>query len=289
LILVALLVLLAPACAGEERERLILASTTSTEDSGLFDVLIPAFEAAYPRYTVAVIAVGTGEALALGRRKDVDVLLVHSPAAESAFVADGYGTGRWDVMYNDYVIVGPPSDPAGVRGLGDAPEALRRIAAAATEFVSRGDDSGTHRRERQLWAEAGVAPGQAWHTEAGLGMGDVLRLAHERTAYTLTDRATFQFLQDRLGLEVLVEGDERLFNQYGVIPVAGAENLAGARAFRDWITSPAGQDLIGQYGADRWDRPLFIPNAEGRATGPGPSPALAAGRATARCRTGNSA
>jgi tungstate transport system substrate-binding protein len=256
-----LLAVLAAACGGSDRERLILASTTSTEDSGLFDELIPAFEAAVPGYTVAVIAVGTGEALAMGRRRDVDVLLVHSPAAESSFVAEGYGTERADVMYNDYVIVGPASDPVGVQGLGDATEALRRIAAAAREFVSRGDDSGTHRKERELWDEAGVPPGGEWYTEAGLGMGDVLRLAHEKSAYTLTDRATFQFLRDRLSLEVLVEGDERLFNQYGVIPVAGADNPAGARAFRDWITSPAGQDLIGRYGTDRWERPLFIPNA----------------------------
>jgi tungstate transport system substrate-binding protein len=264
LTLTALLILLANACASDEPQRLILGSTTSTEDSGLFDQVIPAFEAAVPRYTVAVIAVGTGEALAMGRRQDVDVLLVHSPAAESAFVAEGYGTDRSDVMYNDYVIVGPPPDPAGVRGLDDAPEALRRIAAAGIEFVSRGDDSGTHRKERELWEAAGVAPGQPGYTEAGLGMGDVLRLAHERSAYTLTDRATFQFLQHTLGLEVVVEGDERLFNQYGVIPVAGSANLAGALAFRDWITSPAGQDLIGRYGTDRWDRPLFIPNAWSR-------------------------
>jgi tungstate transport system substrate-binding protein len=259
-----LLVLLAAACAERERERLILASTTSTEDSGLFDVLIPAFESADPRYTVAVIAVGTGEALAMGRRKDVDVLLVHSPAAESAFVAEGHGTDRSHVMYNDYVVVGPPSDPAGVRGLVDAPEAFRRLGAASAEFLSRGDDSGTHRRELELWDHAGVAPVPPWYTEAGLGMGDVLRVAHERSAYTLTDRATFQFLRDRLNLEVLVEGDERLFNQYGVIPVAGANNPEGAQSFRDWITSPAAQALIGRYGTDRWDRPLFFPNAEPR-------------------------
>lgn len=264
--LVALLVLLAAACGERERERVILASTTSTEDSGLFDVLIPAFEAADPRFAVVVIAVGTGEALAIGREKDVDVLLVHAPAAESAFVAQGYGTDRSPVMYNDYVIVGPSEDPAGVRGLDNATEALRRIAAAGTEFLSRGDDSGTHRKELDLWAQAGLSPSRPWYREAGLGMGDVLRVAHERSAYTLTDRATFQFRQDRLSLEVLVEGDERLFNQYGVIPVAGANNVEGAQSFRDWITSAAGQTLIGRYGTERWDRPLFFPNAEGPRT-----------------------
>jgi tungstate transport system substrate-binding protein len=255
------LALLALACSGE-RERVVLASTTSTEDSGLFDVLIPAFEAAVPRYDVVVIAVGTGEALELGRRKDVDVLLVHSPAAESAFVAEGFGTDRADVMYNDYVIVGPASDPAEVRGA-DAAGAFRRIAASGQPFVSRGDDSGTHRKEEELWAAAGVVPAGPWYSVAGLGMSDVLRLASERSSYTLTDRATFRFLAQTLALEVLVQGDDRLFNQYGVIPVVGARNPEGARAFRDWITSGRGQALIGRYGADVSGQPLFFPNAAG--------------------------
>lgn len=254
-------------CQGGEAapEQVILASTTSTEDSGLFDLLIPAFEAKHARYDVVVIAAGTGEALELGRRKDADILLVHAPAAESAFVAGGYGTERSDVMSNDFVIVGAPADPARVRGLGDPAEALRRIAAvgagSGAAFVSRGDDSGTHRKERELWSAAGIRSVGSWYLDAGLGMGEVLRIASERAGYTLTDRATFLYLQDNLALEVLVEGDDRLFNQYGVIPVAGARNPAGAEAFRDWLTSEPAQRLIGRYGTDRFGQPLFRPNA----------------------------
>ncbi|HEX7118801.1 MAG TPA: substrate-binding domain-containing protein [Longimicrobiales bacterium] len=253
-------------CAAGEQprpEQIVLASTTSTEDSGLFEELIPAFEAAHPEYAVQVIAVGTGEALELGRRTDADVLLVHAPAAESVFVAEGYGLERREVMYNDFVIVGPSSDPAGVRGLADAAEALRRIAAAGAPFVSRGDDSGTHKKELALWQAAGLEPGGDGYVDAGQGMGAVLRIASERRGYTLTDRATYLFLKEDLALDVLVEGDERLFNQYGVIPVAGARNTAGAAAFTDWITSDAAQSLIGRYGAERFGRPLFTPNARG--------------------------
>lgn len=248
------------ACGEPERERVVLASTTSTEDSGLFDELIPAFEAAHPRYSVVVVAVGTGQALELGRRKDVDVLLVHAPAAESAFVADSFGTERTPVMYNDFVLLGPTADPADVRGIVDVAEALQRIAAAGEGFVSRGDDSGTHHKELDLWGQAGLAPGGPWYNEAGLGMGDVLRLASERSSYTLSDRATYLSQQETLALDVLVEGDDRLFNPYGVIPVAGAGNPEGARTFRDWIASPPAQSLIRQYGVDQWGQPLFIPN-----------------------------
>ncbi|HEX6940662.1 MAG TPA: substrate-binding domain-containing protein [Longimicrobiales bacterium] len=258
---------LALGCGAGERadpRQIILASTTSTEDSGLFDELLPAFEAAHPEYEVRAIAVGTGEALELGRRKDADVLLVHAPAAESAFVAEGYGVERREVMYNDFVIVGPASDPAGVRGLADAAEALRRIARAGVSFISRGDDSGTHRKELALWRAAGVETGGAAYLEAGQGMGEVLRIASERRGYTLTDRATYLFLKDDLALEVLVEGDARLFNQYGVIPVAGARNAEGAAAFADWITSAEAQSLIARYGVDRFGAPLFTPNARRR-------------------------
>ncbi|HSH46510.1 MAG TPA: substrate-binding domain-containing protein, partial [Longimicrobiales bacterium] len=195
------------------------------------------------------------------RRGDADVLLVHAPAAESTFVAQGHGERRADVMYNDFVLVGPPADPAGLRNAEDAIGAMRRIATAALPFVSRGDDSGTHQKERALWREAGVEPGGDWYVEAGLGMGDVLRVASERTGHTLTDRATYLFLRDRLDLDVLLEGDPRLFNQYGVIPVVGARNANGARAFTRWITSTEAQSLIGQYGAERFGQPLFTPNA----------------------------
>jgi tungstate transport system substrate-binding protein len=253
-------------CAAEQptRERLVLASTTSTEDSGLFSHLLPAFECAHPEFHVAVVAVGTGEALEMGKRGDADVILVHAPAAESLFVAQGYGSERREVMYNDFVIVGPEGDPAGIRGLSDPTDALARIAAARTPFVSRGDDSGTHKRELALWIPTGVAPAGAWYLEAGLGMGEVLRLASERRGYTLTDRATFLFLQDRLSLVVLVEGDARLRNVYGVIPVRGSSRSAGARAFMEWITGGEGQARIGEYGVERFGRPLFVPSARAR-------------------------
>lgn len=255
------------ACTPDRRaepSNLILASTTSTEDSGLFEELIPAFEADHPGHAVQVIAVGTGHALGLGRSKDADVLLVHAPAAESVFVMEGHGLERREVMYNEFVIVGPEADPAGVRGLEDAGEALRRIGVAEVPFISRGDDSGTHWKERSLWEASGVAPAGDWYLEAGQGMGEVLWMASEQRAYTLADRATYLFLARPLELDVLVEGDERLFNQYAVIPVASSRNPAGAAAFTDWITSAAGQSLIGSYGANRFGRPLFLPNAGGR-------------------------
>ncbi|MBI4545091.1 MAG: substrate-binding domain-containing protein [Gemmatimonadetes bacterium] len=253
----------AQAPSRSERARpLILASTTSTEDSGLFDELIPAFERAHPQYDVKVIAVGSGQALELGKRQDADVLLVHAPAAESAFVAQGYGLERRQVMYNDFVVVGPPADPAGVRGAADAAAALRRIAAASAPFISRGDASGTHQKERQLWQAARLEPVGAWYRDAGQGMGEVLSIASEKQAYTLTDRATYLALQHALLLEVLLEGDPRLFNPYGVIPVSGARNLAGARAFAAWITGREGQALIGRYGVARFGQPLFVPNAQ---------------------------
>ncbi len=250
----------AGACAGD-RADLLLASTTSTEDSGLFDVLLPAFGRAEPGIRVRVAAVGTGQALELGRRRDADVLLVHAPAAESAFVAAGYGVGRCEVMYNDFVLVGPGSDPAGVAGLDDAVEALRRIGAARAPFVSRGDDSGTHRKERSLWSTAGVEPSGRWYMEVGQGMAEVLRMALERRAYTLTDRATYLDQQPGGELRILVEGDDRLFNQYGVIPVAGSPRSGAARAFAAWITGPEAQRLIGEYGRARFGEPLFVPNA----------------------------
>jgi tungstate transport system substrate-binding protein len=260
--LAALVVLLA-GCGAERAPlgtRLILASTTSTEDSGLFNHLIPAFGAAHPEFRVVVVAVGTGEALAMGERGDADVVLVHAPAAESLFVARGHGTERREVMYNDFVIVGPVADPAGVAGLGVL-EALCRIAALGAPFISRGDDSGTHKRELALWESAGVVPAGAWYASAGQGMGEVLRIASERAAYALTDRATYLFLREQLSLEVLVEGDARLLNTYGVIPVAHSSKLAGAEAFMEWITGAEGQALIGRYGVERFGRPLFVPSA----------------------------
>lgn len=243
---------------GEERSTVVVSSTTSTEDSGLFDVLIPAFEEAHPGLAVHVLAVGSGQALELGRRGDADVVLVHAPAAESAFVAEGHGLGRRPLMYNDFVLVGPPADPAGIRGLKVGAEALRRIAERESPFVSRGDDSGTHRKELALWRLSGTSPGGPWYMEAGQGMGEVLRVAAEKGAYALSDRSTFLFMP-RLALEILVEGDPRLVNPYGVIAVRGAKNPEGAGAFVDWITAREGQALIAGYGVDRFGQPLFHP------------------------------
>lgn len=269
LAIAALMVLVGASSACTAPQELLIASTTSTEDSGLFDALLPAFTEAHPEYEVHVTAVGTGQALVLGRRKDADVLLVHAPAAESAFVAAGHGTVRCEVMYNDFVLVGPPSDPAGIRGLSSAPAALARIAAAASspgdtpavEFVSRGDDSGTHRKERALWDSAGVTPSGDWYMEVGQGMAEALRMATEARAYTLADRATYLAQRDGLDLAVLVEGDPLLYNQYGVIPIAGASHPEAARDFARWITGRDAQELIGVYGVDEFGRPLFVPNA----------------------------
>lgn len=247
-------------CQSGGRE-LVLASTTSTEDSGLFDVLIPAYEDAHPGTTVKVVAVGSGEALEYGRRKDADVLLVHSPFAEAQFMDAGLGEARYDVMYNDFVIVGPADDPADLRVPMSATEGLRRIAAAGGPFVSRGDSSGTHMKELALWDAAGVDPDPRWYIDVGQGMGDALRVASERQAYALADRSTYLFLRDGLDLDIALEGDDILFNPYAVIVVEGARNSDGAREFARWITSPDGQTIIGAFGADRFGRPLFTPNA----------------------------
>jgi tungstate transport system substrate-binding protein len=245
-----------------EPTKLVLASTTSTQDSGLFDVLIPAFEKAYPEYKVEVIAVGTGEALKLGENKDADVLLVHAKAKEEQFVKDGFGTERHDVMYNDFIVVGPAADPAGIKGMTSATEAFLKIKSSGAIFVSRGDDSGTYTKEVSIWKASGESTPTATATYqlAGKGMGDVLKMANEEGAYTLADRATYLSLKDTLDLEILVEGDKALFNQYGVIPVTGATNAEGAQAFMDWILSPDGQKVINEYGVDTYGEALFIGN-----------------------------
>jgi tungstate transport system substrate-binding protein len=252
-----------PVVGAAGRIQLVLASTTSTEDSGLFSVLLPAFEKANPQYVIRLIAVGTGQALELGRRKDADVLLVHAPAAESEFVSKGYGEKRCLVMYNDFVIVGPPSDAAHVRGSHDATAALRAISKSGVPFVSRGDDSGTHKKEKSLWEEAHLTPGGPWYLSTGQGMGEVLSIASEKGAYTLADRGTYLAVKEHNQLEVMVEGDKRLINQYGVIPVTDARNRKGAAAFAAWITSPEGQRIIGDFGIARFGQALFIPNANG--------------------------
>jgi tungstate transport system substrate-binding protein len=255
----------APSAPGPANPTLILATTTSTQDSGLLDVLIPLFEQ-QSGYVVQTIAVGSGAALQMGREGNADVLLVHAPAAEEEFMASGFGSDRRLVMYNEFVIVGPPDDPAGIRGSAVTTEAMRRIAAASATFVSRGDDSGTHQLERQLWAAAGLDPSaQPWYLESGQGMGATLTIASEREAYTMTDRATYLAHRAALRLDILVEGDPLLRNVYHVIVVNPERwpntNLEGATAFADFIVSPAAQEVIRTFGAEEYGQPLFFPEA----------------------------
>ncbi len=257
---VVLLGVVAASCSSEPR-KILLASTTSTEDSGLFEVLLPAFLRAHPEYRVRVIAVGSGEALRLAARGDADVVLTHSPRAEAEFRAAGHAESHHPVMYNDFLIIGPEGGRAsGCAGLG-APAALACIAGSGAKFISRGDDSGTHARERALWAAAGLAPLGDWYLESGQGMGAVLMMASEKGAYTLSDRGTYLTLMDRLHLEILIEGDPALLNQYTVTVVRGATNLEGARIFARWITGPEAQALIGRFGVERFGQPPFTPNA----------------------------
>ena len=243
---------------------LVLASTTSTQDSGLFDVLIPAFEKAYPQYQgkVKVVAVGSGEALKLGQSKDADVLLVHSPAAEVDFMAKGYGIERKPVMYNDFIIVGPAGDPAGIKGMTSAKGAFAKIAAAQAPFYTRGDNSGTNAKELAIWKDASVTPTGSWYIKTGQGMGETLTVTDQKNGYTLSDRATYLAQKSSLKLEILVEGDPTLFNQYHVITVKDAVNQQGAKQFLDWIvSSDVQQNVIGTYGVQKYGRQLFIPNA----------------------------
>ncbi len=248
-------------CSSEPRE-VVLASTTSTEDTGLFEVLLPAFRERFPEFRVRVIAVGSGEALRLAARGDADVVLAHSPQAEEEFMAAGHGESRRPVMVNDFVIVGPADGPASDCGASNAAAAMACIMDSGGLFISRGDDSGTHARERRLWAASGREPGGERYLEAGQGMAAVLMMASERGAYTLTDRGTFLSLRDGLQLAVVLEGDPMLVNQYSVTVVRNATNRDGAQAFADWITSPAAQSLIGEFGRERFGRPLFTPNAQ---------------------------
>ncbi len=243
---------------------LILATTTSTQDSGLLDVLVPLFEQA-TGYRVKTIAVGTGQALALGARGEADVVLVHAPDAELAWLAEGNGTERLLVMHNDFVVVGPPGDPAGVRGRPLA-QALRAIATAGAPFVSRADNSGTDQLEKKLWRDLGLDPrGAPWYIEAGVGMGQTLTIASERDAYTLTDRATYLARRGTLQLDLLIEGDPELLNVYHVMPVNPAKfsrvNAEGGAAFARFMVSPEAQAVIAEFGVDRFGQPLFFPDA----------------------------
>jgi tungstate transport system substrate-binding protein len=273
LVLVVLLVLLA-ACGSREPEVLHLATTTSTADSGLLDAILPTFEEQY-NARVDVVAVGTGQAISLGEAGDADVILVHARAREDAFVADGHGLYREDVMYNDFILVGPSTDPAGVQGMESVTDALVMIAENGSPFASRGDDSGTHTKELSLWEKAGIAPtaDNGWYNSLGQGMGDTLTFANEAGAYTLTDRATFLALQANLpnlsimvgGNSIAENGDTNLLNPYGVIPVnpdKGEINEDLAEDFVNWITSEETQTAIGEFGVEQYGQPLFYPDAE---------------------------
>ena len=280
-ILLIVLATLAAACAGQtpepevpaEPQVLRLATTTSTYDSGLLDAILPDFEAQY-NAQVDVIAVGTGQAIALGETGDVDVILVHARAREDAFVEAGHGTQRADVMYNDFILVGPVDDPAGIQGLALAADALTAIADVEVTFASRGDDSGTHSKELSLWASAGIEPdpNNEWYKSLGQGMGDTLNFANEANAYTLTDRGTYLARMNSLtNLAVMVGGssidenqDPALYNPYGVIPVnpdKGNINLGLAESFVEWLTSIPTQEMIAEFGVDTYGQPLFYPDS----------------------------
>jgi tungstate transport system substrate-binding protein len=260
--LILLLALAVPALA--QSSVVIVSTTTSTQDSGLLDVLVPMFEKR-SGMSVKTIPVGTGQALALAARGEADVTLAHAPAVEKKYVEDGKMQNRRLVMYNDFVIVGPEDDPAKVKGLPRAAGALKRIAAAGARFVSRGDKSGTHVLEQGLWKQAGVEPKGAWYIESGQGMGPTLGIANDRRAYTITDRGTYLALQKRIALPVLVEKDRPLLNIYSVMEVNPANgprvNAAGGKAFADFMLSPEVQAVIKAFGVDKYGQPLFIPIA----------------------------
>jgi len=261
-----LLCLLPGLRATPQSRDVVVASTTSTRDTGLLDSLLPIFTAR-TGYRVQLLAVGTGQALTMGRRGDADVVLVHAPEAERVLVDSGYFVRRLLVMHNEFLIVGPAADPAGLRGMPDAAAALLRLAEHRAVFVSRADNSGTEQRERMLWQKAGrVQPrGEPWYIEAGQGMGATLQMASEKRAYTLTDIGTYLAWQSKVELVPLVQGDPALFNVYHVLEPnprnAPRINVAGGRAFADFMVDTATQRLIGQFGTTRFGRPLFIPDA----------------------------
>jgi len=248
----------------EVESEMTLATTTSTRDAGLLDVLVPAFDEKYG-VTTKVVAVGTGEALEMGKQGNADVLLVHARKSEDEFVAGGYGINRKDVMYNFYFVVGPKDDPAGAAEVKDAESAMKKIAETESLFVSRGDQSGTHKKELSIWEKFSMKPqGEAWYKEAGQGMGNTLTMASEMGAYTLVDSGTWYSFQDKVNLKIVLEGDPILFNPYGVIAVnpekyPNIHNKA-ATAFIDFITSEEGQKIIGDYTKD--GKQLFIPDAK---------------------------
>jgi tungstate transport system substrate-binding protein len=267
LIIVAALVVLGAAnvFAAPKQKNIILATTTSTQDTGLLDVLIPIFEK-QTGYFVKTIAVGSGQAMAMGQKGEADVMLVHSPDAEKKFIAEGYGINRCLVMHNDFIIVGPSTDPAKIKTVKSSAEAMKLIASASALFASRGDNSGTHAKEKTLWKKAEINPiGQKWYQETGLGMGQTLNVAAEKKCYTLADRGTYLAMKKNLNLDILSEGDAALLNIYHVIEVNSAKwpkaNAEGAKAFADFMVSKQTQNIIKTFGVDKFGSPLFFPDA----------------------------
>ena len=255
-----------PVPAAPANPTLILATTTSTQDSGLLDVLVPMFQE-QTGYTVQTVAGGTGAALKMAEEGNADVLLVHAPASEKVLMDAGWGKDRMLVMHNDFVIVGPAADPAGIKGTATAVEAFQKVFAQGSLFISRGDDSGTNKMEISLWGKTGNDPkGAEWYIESGQGMGATLTIASEKLAYTLTDRATYLANKANLSLDILVEGDPALLNVYHVITVNpdkwSKSNYDGAMAFAKFITAPETQSVIGQFGVDKFGQPLFFPDAD---------------------------
>ncbi len=251
--------------AAEPKVRnVILSTTTSTQDSGLLDVLIPLFEK-QTGYSVKTVSVGTGQALALGARGDADVALVHAPSLEKKYVADQKLLNRRLVMYNDFVIIGPKDDPAKIKSAKTALAALKLIAQSKSRFISRGDNSGTHNLEKSLWKEAGIEPAGAWYIDSGQGMGATLGIANERNGYTITDRGTYLALGKRVDLPILVEGDKLLLNIYSVMEVNPANgpriNTSGGKAFADFMVAPEAQNVIKNFGMEKFGQPLFVPVA----------------------------
>jgi tungstate transport system substrate-binding protein len=263
--LAVILALMAWSPVQAQQKNIILSTTTSTQDSGLLDVLIPIFEKK-TGYFVKTIAVGSGQAMAMGQKGEADVLLVHSPAAEKKFVAEGYGVNRRLVMHNDYIVVGPAEDPAKIKGMKATTEVFKKIASAGGLFLSRGDNSGTHAKETSIWKAAGINPEkEKWYQQTGLGMGQTLNVTSEKKGYTLADRGTYLALKKNLRLDILMEGDAILLNIYHVIEVNPAKwpkvNAAGARAFADFMVSKEVQDMVKTFGVDKFGSPLFFPDA----------------------------
>ncbi len=257
-----LILLISVSTAAVAQEKLVMATTTSTENSGLLDELVPPFEEKFD-VRVDVVAVGTGAAIELGENGDADIIFVHAREAEDEFVEAGYGVNRRDVMYNDFVVLGPPSDPADIEGMESAADVFHTIADSGAEFVSRGDDSGTHKKELSLWDMADLNPDGSWYLESGQGMGASINMADEREAYILADRGTYLAYSGEIDLEILSSGDSALFNPYGIIPINPAYhthvNYQMAMAFVGYVTSQQGQGIINSY--SRQGEQLFFPSA----------------------------